>query len=276
MFKSEKNSKISIKMDNADKQPLAQVQTAKMKDCPILTAGRITPLVLQSWTLTCKCYMKHADNKPTKIISFVAEAMLEPCLIIWYQARQACIDALTLKQYLEELSKLVLEKNWAHKIWDTIISSKQGNIAFIDWKIEIENLNAILTTLLPTHALTEDGLNIQLEANLNNKLKTNLHNEPTLASKLDAWSTEVKEWDDRVRAENAQTQHLIDANNAAQAAWRGEKKDLLSQLTDPPRSRPSHTGTSGEATQCYLPKLQEKERGSSTNMRDVPIAASST
>ena len=125
--------------------------------------------------------------------------MLEPRLIAWYQARQACIDALTLTQYLEELAQLVLEKNWVHKIRDTIISSKQGSHTFIDWKIEIENLNAILTTSSPTHALTEDGLKIQLEANLNFELKTNLLNEPTLSNKLDAWSTEVKERNDRVK-----------------------------------------------------------------------------
>ena len=103
------------KMD-ADKQPLAVVQTAKMKDCPILTTGKITPLVLQSWSLTCKRYMKHAEKDPTEIVSFVAEAMLEPCLVAWYQAGQARIDTLTLNQYLEELAKLVLEKNWAHRV----------------------------------------------------------------------------------------------------------------------------------------------------------------
>jgi hypothetical protein len=65
--------------------------------------------------------------------------------------------------------------------------SKQGNRAFIDWKIELENLNAILTTSSPTHALTEDGLKVQLEANLNSELKINLLNELTLSSKLDAW-----------------------------------------------------------------------------------------
>ena len=249
-------------MENSDKQPLAVVQTAKMKDCPILTAGRITPLVLQSWALACKRYMKHAEKKPTEIVSFVAEAMLEPRLIAWYQAGQVRIDALTLDQYLEELSKLVLEKNWAHKIRDTIISSKQGDRPFIDWKIEIENLNAILTTSSPTHALSEAGLKVQLEANLNIELKTNLLNEPTLFDTLGPWSTEVKERDDRVRAENARTQRLIDANNAARAAKRGERKDLLSRLTDPPRTtgKATNTGTSGEATRRYLPKLQEKEK----------------
>ena len=67
----------------------------------------------------------------------------------------------------------------------------------------MENLNAILTTFSPTHALTEDGLKIQLEANLNAELKINLINKPGLSTKLGAWSTEVKEWDDWVRAENA-------------------------------------------------------------------------
>jgi hypothetical protein len=249
-------------MDNADRQPLAEVQTAKMKDCPVLTAGRITPLILQSWSLACKRYMKHAEKKPTEIVSFVAEAMLEPRLVAWYQAGQARIDDLTLEQYLEELSKLVLEKNWAHKIRDTIISSKQGNRAFIDWKIELENLNAILTTSSPTHALTEDGLKVQLEANLNSELKTNLLNEPTLSVKLDAWSTEVKERDDRVKAENARTQRIIDASNAARAAKRGEKKDLLSRLSDAPRTKAANTGASasGDTTRRYLPKLQDKEK----------------
>ena len=245
----------SIRMDNTDKQTLAEVQTTKMKDCPILTARKITPLILQSWSLACKRYMKHAEKEPEEIVSYVAEAMLEPRLVAWYQAGQTCIDVLSLDQYLEELSKLVLEKNWAHKIRDTIISSKQGSWAFIDWKIEIENLNAILTTSSPAHTFTKSRLKIQLEAN-----KTNLLNELCLSNKLDVWSTEVKERDDRVRAENARTQCLIDANNAARAARRGEKKDLLSRLTDPPRQRSNNVGTSSETPQCFLPKLQDKEK----------------
>ena len=204
--------------------------------------------------------MKHAEKKPAEIISFIKkEAMLEPRLIAWYQAGQAWIDALTLDQYLDELAKLVLEKNWAHKIRDTIISSKKGDRPFIDWKIELENLTTILMTSSPFHAIPEDSLKVQLEANLNAELKLNLLNELTLSDKLDAWSTEVKERDDCVRAENAGTQCLIDASNAARTARRGERKDLLSRLTDPPRSKATHAGT-GETARCYLTKLQDKEK----------------
>ena len=76
----------SIRMDNTDKQTLAEVQIVKMKDCPILTTRKITPLILQSWSLACKRYMKHAEKEPEEIVSYVAEAMLEPHLIAWYQA----------------------------------------------------------------------------------------------------------------------------------------------------------------------------------------------
>ncbi|KAF5378288.1 hypothetical protein D9615_008791 [Tricholomella constricta] len=240
---------------------LAEVRTAKMKDCPVLTAGKITPLVLQSWALACKRYKKHAGKSDSEIVSFVAEAMLEPRLVAWYQAGQARIDALSLQGYLDELAALVLEKNWAHKLRDTIISSKQGARPFIDWKIELENLNAILTTSSPSHALTSDGLKVQLEANLNTELKLNILNEPVLSTKLDSWTLEVKEHDDRIKAEDARTQRLIDANAASRAARRSEKKDLLSRITDPqPRSSKGSSNNTNDGTRRYLPKLTDSEK----------------
>ena len=139
-------------------QPLAKVKVTKMKECPMLTAGKITPLVMQSWTLACKRYKKHGGKTDAEIVSYVAEGMFKPCLIAWYQADQAQIDALTLDGYLAELSLLVLEKNWDHKVLKMILSSSQGDRVFIDGKIEIENLNMILTTSAPTKALTRDQL----------------------------------------------------------------------------------------------------------------------
>ncbi|KIJ36105.1 hypothetical protein M422DRAFT_261652 [Sphaerobolus stellatus SS14] len=186
----------SSKMANADRRPLAEVRIGKMKDCPILTPGRIDPQVLQTWSLACKRYMKHAEKKPSEIVSFVAEAMQEPRLITWYQAGQERIDVLPLKGYLEELSKRVLEKEWAPKLRDQVLSSKQGDQAFMDWKIEVENLNAILLTSAPTHTLKPDALKNQIEANLNTELKLSLRNESILATNdLQAWSFEVDERD---------------------------------------------------------------------------------
>ena len=143
-------------------QPLAEVKVTKMKECLMLTAGRITPLIMQSWTLACKRYQKHGGKTDAEIVSYVTEGMFEPRLVAWYQADQTQIDTLSLAEYLLELSKLVLEKAWAHDIHETILSSSQGTQVFMDWKIKVENLNAILTTSAPGSALTRDALKIQL------------------------------------------------------------------------------------------------------------------
>lgn len=123
----------------------------------MLTVGTIIPLVMQSWTLVCKRYQKHGGKTSAKIISYIAEGMFEPRLVAWYQADQTQIDALTLDQFLAKLSQLVLEKNWSHDILETILSSTQGDRVFIDWKIELENLNAILATSALSKVLTKDS-----------------------------------------------------------------------------------------------------------------------
>ena len=118
--------------------------------------------------------------------------MFEPHLVVWYQANQTRIDGLTLDAYLLELSQLVLEKNWAHDILETILSLSQGNRVFIDWKIEIKNLNVILATSAPAQALTKDQLKVQLQSNLYPDLRLNLSLEPVLATDLATWAFEVK------------------------------------------------------------------------------------
>jgi hypothetical protein len=207
---------------------MAKVKVTKMKECPMLTAGMITPLIMQSWTLACKRYMKHGGHMASDIVSYIAKGMFKPRLVAWYQADQIQIDTLTLNEYLAKLTLLVLEKNWAHDILEIILSSSQGTQVFMDWKIEVENLNTILTTSTPAKALTKDQLKDQLQFNLHPNLRLSLSLEPVLATDLAAWAFEVKECNDRMQAKDARTQKLIDASNTARTACQGEKKDLLS------------------------------------------------
>jgi hypothetical protein len=213
---------------SAAAQPLTEVKVTKMKECLMLTAGWITLLIMQSWTLACKCYKKHGGKTDTKMVSYITEGMFKLCLVAWYQADQACIDSLTLDTYLLELSQLVLEKNWAHNILETILSSSQGDRTFMDWKIEMENLNVILTTVAPAKALTKDQLKVQLQSNLHPDLRLNLSLKPVLATNLATWAFEVKECDDHMQAEDACTQKLIDTSMATHVVRCSEKKDLLS------------------------------------------------
>ena len=163
-----------------------------------------------------------------EIVSYIAEGMFEPCLVVWYQADQSRIDALTLDQYLAELAQRVLKRNWAHTILETILSLFQGDRIFMDWKIEVENLNAILATSMLAKALTEDQLKDQLQSNLHPDLRLSLSLKLMLATHLAAWSFEVKEHDDRMQAEDARTQKLIDTSSTTHALRQSEKKDILS------------------------------------------------
>ncbi|KIJ43233.1 hypothetical protein M422DRAFT_253440 [Sphaerobolus stellatus SS14] len=158
-------------------RPLAEVNFSKLKECPILTEGRIDPFILQNWTTACKCYMRHAEKKPSEI------------------GGQTRIDTHSLSKCLGELAVLVLEKKWQHKMRQRILAAKQGAGEFIDRKIE--------------------ALKDQLKASLNEELRENLMSEPPLSTKLEAWSIEVKERDDRMRTEDKRTKRLIEASNAA-------------------------------------------------------------
>ena len=175
-------------------QPLAEVKVTKMKECLMLTASTITPLIMQFWNLACKQYKKHGGKTDTEIVSYVTKGML----------------------------------NWSHEILKTILSLSQGNHIFIDGKIETENLSVILTTLALTQALTKEQLKVQLQSHLHPDLGLNIGLKPILATDLTAWTFKVKEQDDCIRAEDAHTQKLIDASTAAHAVCQGKKKDLLS------------------------------------------------
>ena len=194
----------------------------------MLTAGKVTPLIMQSWTLACKRYKKHGGKTDMEIVSYVAEGMFEPCLVVWYQADQFQIDALTLDQYLAELTQLALKRNWAHTILETILSSFQGDCIFMDWKIEVENLNAILTTSVPAKALTKVQLKVQLQSNLHPDLRLSLSLKPMLATNLAVWSFKVKERNDCMWTEDAHAQKLIDTSSTAHTLHQSKKKDILS------------------------------------------------
>ena len=114
-----------------------------------------------------------------------------------------------------------------------------------------------------TKALTKDQLKVQLQSNLHPDLRLNLSLGPVLATELAAWSFEVKECDDCMRAEDARTQKLIDTTAVARSARRGEKKDLLSHLTDAP-STSGHSSSSTDkpkkADKPCLPAFTDSER----------------
>jgi hypothetical protein len=68
---------------------------------------------------------------------------------------------------------------------------------------------------------------------------------------------------------------LIDFSHSARAAHRGEKKDLLSRITDAPSSSPS-SSTPAASSKKKTPKTERKRLPALTGTMGAPAADSST
>ncbi|KAG5717878.1 hypothetical protein E4T56_gene1445 [Termitomyces sp. T112] len=202
-------------MPLANNCPLVEVKVSKLKDCPMLMLGRLDVKKFQEWSNACHWYLKHSEKKPEEIVRFIADGMLEPHFVKWYHANQTHIDALSLDKYLTEFAKYALPRKWEHGICNTLLSSKQGNKPFADWQIELENLNALLANTKLTCCLSDASVQAQLKANMNPDLCAKLDNTNLIATTFPDWICKVTELDEDLHEENACTQCLIHANNAA-------------------------------------------------------------
>ncbi|KAG5330990.1 hypothetical protein C0989_008470 [Termitomyces sp. Mn162] len=200
----------------------------------MLTPGRLNVKKFQEWSNTCHRYLKHSEKKPEEIVRFIADGMLELRFMKWYHTNQTCINALSLDKYLTEFAKYALPCKWEHGIRNTLLSSKQGNKPFADWQIELENLNALLANTKSMCCLSDASVQAQLKVNMDPDLRAKLDNTNLIATTFPDWICKVTELNEDLHEENAHTQRLIDANNAACAAEQQKCKPLAERLSDPP------------------------------------------
>ncbi|KAJ7107460.1 hypothetical protein C8R44DRAFT_744646 [Mycena epipterygia] len=194
-----------------NKPVLATITHLKPDRCPILEAGVITPEILYLWRRACQKYLKNCKE----------HEMREPILEKWYMASQTRIDALKLDAYISEL----------------------GALKFADWAYDIQNVNAIRSQAAPAFALSDTDLKNILDAGLTETLQADLDTEPVLSTELNAWISEVKGRDDRLKFETGRMQEIIDAQ-PAKSSPKGKlslaerlsspKPSLASRLTTPP------------------------------------------
>ncbi|KAG6875542.1 hypothetical protein C0993_008672 [Termitomyces sp. T159_Od127] len=199
--------------DADDQRPLTEVRVTKLKECPMLTKGRMDNHIFQQWTIACQQFQKHLGKKNSEIVSFVADDMLEPQFVTWYHANQSRINS--------------------------ILGSYQGNTAFADWVVVLQNLNAWLENMRLEHTLSDTSLKAHLES----------HMRPDLRWKLD--KELAKEW--------AKTQAIIDVSNVEQTS---KRKPLIDRLFEPPSHTLSTLSAVSETTvPCLkLAKLTDKEK----------------
>ncbi|KAG1756884.1 uncharacterized protein EDB91DRAFT_1262498 [Suillus paluster] len=107
--------------------------------------------------------------------------MADPHLRTWYLTQRAILDAGTFADYMTALRSAWLESHWAMKLCKKVLGSQQGNCAFYEWALDLQNLNALLYGN-PTHP---SDLTIPV-------LRAKLTDDLTLKE----WIEEVKHIDD--------------------------------------------------------------------------------
>ncbi|KAG6882993.1 hypothetical protein C0993_008363 [Termitomyces sp. T159_Od127] len=217
----------------------------------MLTEGHMDNYVFQQWTIACHCYQKHSG--------------LEPRFVAWYHVNQLRIDSMTLDQYLQELQKFALPCCWQSRVRDTILESYQENMLFADWVVVLQNLNARLENTNSEHALSQTSLKAHLESHMRPDLQRKVDYTKIPDGELADWITEVTELDKELAEERAQTQVLIDANNAERA---GKWKPLAERISEPPSRTPSSLTPGMTMLQIKLAKLIDDEKRLLTEQKE--------
>ncbi|KAG6876793.1 hypothetical protein C0992_011716 [Termitomyces sp. T32_za158] len=250
---------LAFNLEAEDKRPLVEVRITKLKECPMLTEGRMDNYLFQQWSIACRRYQKHSGKKPAEIIAYVADGMLKLRFVAWYHTNQSRIDAMTLDKYLEEFQRFALPRNWQTKVRDTILSLYQEGASFADWVVVVQNLNARLKNTSSEHTLTESALKAHLESHMRPDLHRKVDARKFCLPELADWIAKVTELDVELAEDRAQTQAMIDASNAERS---GKRKPLAERLSEPTlRISSASPTTSGTSTpRLKLAKLTDDEK----------------
>ncbi|TFK52921.1 hypothetical protein OE88DRAFT_1643658 [Heliocybe sulcata] len=170
----------------------ASVEQASSKSPPLLLPGDLTPAVLHDWRESCKafCY-NQKDLKPEDYVKRVAYGMRDPRLRNWYRARREAINAMSLEDYIKEMSARFLRPGWEDDHHNTLLLVTQGEHSFWDWANHIQSEN---TTLIDTpHHLSD--------ADLRKHLNTHMHPETKFLCK-DEKANEIVKFEDWLERKN--------------------------------------------------------------------------
>ena len=236
----------------------------RAKDCPILTEGTVTPHVMLAWGRACTRYysLNKAQLEQAVAVSHVGGSVRENYISDWFALEEDRLCDGGMDVYLAELAKLVLPRNWANQIREQLLSSRQpADTPFSKWRIEMMNLNSILSMSDKITPLDNVALRAQLTANLCPDLRQYLANEPldNIDSFVD-WSLAVTEVDDKLCLERARTTRAATKAFADWSGQGGKKKPLAERLgTAATPATPSSTAASS-ANRKFMKKLTESEK----------------
>jgi len=210
----------------------ASVEQSAVNKPPKLSAGELTPEVIHDWGNACTTYFMHKGIEATDQVKMIASGMTDPRLHTWYLTQRATLDGGTFEAYMTALKDAWLESHWDTKLCRKVLGSRQGNRAFYEWALELQNQNALLYG--NAAHLSETQLRNQLEANICDELTI-----PVLRAKLaddltlKKWIEEVKHLDDK------RLEDLASHRKIAEELYKSSKRTTTSKTSSSKMYNPS-------------------------------------
>ncbi|KAG2337937.1 hypothetical protein BDR05DRAFT_952292 [Suillus weaverae] len=183
-------------------------------------------------------------------VKMIVFGMLDPHLHTWYLAQRAILDAGMFDAYMTALKDAWLGTHWDTKLCRKVLGLQQGNHAFYEWALELQNQNTLLYG--NTAHLSDAQLRNQLEANICDELTI-----PVLRAQL-AGDLSLKKWIEEVKhLDDKHLEDLASHKKIAEELYKSSKRTTSSNKTSSSKTynpSSSRLGTLTEAEHNLLMK----------------------
>ncbi|TFK45173.1 hypothetical protein OE88DRAFT_1640278, partial [Heliocybe sulcata] len=232
----------------------ASVEQASSKSAPLLLPGDLTPSVLHDWRESCEAYCYNVkDLKPEDYVKKIAYGMRDPRLRDWYRAKRTAINAMSLEEYIKEMSARFLRPGWEDGHHDALLLVTQGDNTFWDWANHIQSEN---TTLLDTHChLSDDDIRKHLNTHMHPETKLLCKDEKAnQVTKFEDWLEKVRVLDERRQAEERRLLRVLQRSRFS------NKPPSHTATSSTISHTPSRSTSSAPTKRPILPKLTDDEK----------------
>ncbi|TFY77464.1 hypothetical protein EWM64_g6549 [Hericium alpestre] len=222
---------------------------------PILSAGEISPETLVSWDDGARGYFAHKSIKEADQVCLISYGFQDPRICQWIRLKQAELFTLSYDDFLDQVCKKWLPRNWAFRLSNALLNACQGSTPFAAWQLDMQMWNALLVNT--SAHLSDDALRRKLESGVHEDVATVLHRK-------DYSTLSFQDWLDKVTV--IDEEHIALADRVAIEAAILQRRAELSRL--PPllsASRAANSGTSQASSQVT-------SQGMATKPCTVPLA----
>ncbi|KAH9945521.1 hypothetical protein B0H21DRAFT_694142, partial [Amylocystis lapponica] len=249
----------------SSKKKSAMVEHPKESQAPKLLAGDLTPEVVNGWKIACERHFRKASLSEELQVSTIASRMDDPRLSVWYNGHRERLDALPFEDFIDEVRKTYLPKDWDSNIRDEVMGARQNEKPFWDWANEVQEKAAVIANT--PNALTEALLKQLIQAGVNPRLKKKMNssrNQADLASRdiFSQWLLGVKDIDEELQEEDdrvaAAVEKIVAENKTTYGVTKG--KPFQPRTNSAQSNTTKATASGGKALGPSLPKLTADER----------------